>query len=119
MRERGEREGERKNKREEKKGKARQGRGSDRDSDVFMQYCGTEHEATLREPYLNADYQVQNLRQFVCELECGSCTSSRAFDLKASWISLSNSKLISNASKSNTSSAQPCTRGSLCWHAVL
>ena len=35
---------------------------------VFMQYCGAEHEATLREPYLNANYQyrVQNL---VCELE--------------------------------------------------
>ena len=36
---------------------------------VFMQYCGAEREATLREPYLNANYQVQNLRQFVCELE--------------------------------------------------
>ena len=28
-----------------------------------------EREATLREPYLNANYQVQNLRQFVYELE--------------------------------------------------
>ena len=36
---------------------------------VFMQYCGAEREATLREPHLNANYQVQNLRQFVCELE--------------------------------------------------
>ena len=36
---------------------------------VFMQYCGAEREATLWEPYLNANYQVQNLRQFVCELE--------------------------------------------------
>ena len=35
----------------------------------FMQYCGAECEATLREPYLNANYQVQNFRQFVCELE--------------------------------------------------
>ena len=34
-----------------------------------MQYCGAEREATLREPYWNANYQVQNLRQFVCELE--------------------------------------------------
>ena len=34
-----------------------------------MQYCGAEREATLGEPYLNANYQVQNLRQFVCELE--------------------------------------------------
>ena len=36
---------------------------------VFMQYCGAEREAMLREPFLNANYQVQNLRQFVCELE--------------------------------------------------
>ena len=36
---------------------------------VFMQYSGAQREATLREPYLNANYQVQNLRQFVCELE--------------------------------------------------
>ena len=36
---------------------------------VFMQYCGAEREATLREPYLNAHCLVQNLRQFVCELE--------------------------------------------------
>ena len=36
---------------------------------VFMQYCGAEREATLREPYLIANYQVQNLRQFVCDLE--------------------------------------------------
>ena len=36
---------------------------------VFMQCCGAEREATLREPYFNANYQVQNLRQFVCELE--------------------------------------------------
>ena len=34
-----------------------------------MQYCGAEREATLREPCLNANYQVQNLRQFVCKLE--------------------------------------------------
>ena len=34
-----------------------------------MQYSGAECEATLREPYLNAGYHVQNLRQFVCELE--------------------------------------------------
>ena len=34
-----------------------------------MQYCGAEREATLREAYLNASHQVQNLRQFVCELE--------------------------------------------------
>ena len=36
---------------------------------VFMQHCGAEREATLREPHLNANCQVQNLRQFVCELE--------------------------------------------------
>ena len=36
---------------------------------VFMQYWGAEREATLREPHLNANYQVQNLRHFVCELE--------------------------------------------------
>ena len=36
---------------------------------VFMQHCGAAREATLREPYLNANYQEQNLRQFVCELE--------------------------------------------------
>ena len=36
---------------------------------VFMQYCGAERKATLREPYLFSNYQVQNLRQFVCELE--------------------------------------------------
>ena len=36
---------------------------------VFLQYCGAEREATLREPYMNANYQVQSLRQFVCELE--------------------------------------------------
>ena len=29
---------------------------------MFMQYSGAEREATLREPYLNANYQVQNLR---------------------------------------------------------
>ena len=34
-----------------------------------MQYCGAKREATLGEPYLNANFQVQNLRQFVCELE--------------------------------------------------
>ena len=34
-----------------------------------MQCGGAEREAKLREPYLNANYQVQNLRQFVCELE--------------------------------------------------
>ena len=36
---------------------------------VFMQYCGVEREATLREPYLNASHQVESLRQFVCELK--------------------------------------------------
>ena len=36
---------------------------------VFMRYSGAERQATLREPYLNAGYYVQNLRQFVCELE--------------------------------------------------
>ena len=34
-----------------------------------MQYCGAEREATLRESYLNANYQVQNMRQFESELE--------------------------------------------------
>ena len=36
---------------------------------VFMRYSGAEREATLREPYLNAGYNVQNLRRYVCELE--------------------------------------------------
>ena len=34
-----------------------------------MQYGGAERDATLREPYLNAGYHVQKLRQFVHELE--------------------------------------------------
>ena len=34
-----------------------------------MQDSGAEREARLREPYLKAGYHVQNLRQFVCELE--------------------------------------------------
>ena len=39
---------------------------------VFMLYCGAEREATLREPCLNAGYHVQNLQQFVYELEQNS-----------------------------------------------
>ena len=34
-----------------------------------MLCCGVEREATLREPHLNANYWVQNLRHVVCELE--------------------------------------------------
>ena len=49
---------------------------------VFMQYCGAEREAMLREPYLNANFQVQNLRQFVGELEQHSQDTCHQ---KASW----------------------------------
>ena len=50
---------------------------------------------------------------------CASSTSSRTCDLKASWISLSDSRRINNASKSKTSSAKAWTRGSSCWAAHM
>ena len=82
---------------------------------VFMQYSGAEHEATLREPYLNAKNQVKNLRQFVCELEQHS--QVRKLYIVTHLRCLNDSRKINNASKSNTSSAQACTRGSSCWTA--
>ena len=50
---------------------------------------------------------------------CGSCTSSRTCDQKASWTSLSDSRGINDASRSNTNPAQACTRGSSCWAARM
>ena len=84
-----------------------------------MQYCGAEREATLRGAYLNAKYQVQNFRKFVCELEQHSQVRKLCMVTHVRSESQLDQLERLKEERTITSSAQACTRGSSCWAARM